>query len=162
MEYFDPAWKQRIELMASLIPVESKSVMDLGCGKMWLKAFLPEAVDYIPVDYTDRGAGTIVCDFNQGEFPPHQADTAFISGCLEYVHDYRAFIRLITQHNQHAILSYCSTNYISSQRRRFKQNWVNDLSEADIIRLFEAQNFSLKKLISQENSIFLFKKNQKQ
>lgn len=158
IEYFDSKWKQRIAVMAELIPIQSKSVLDLGCGKMWLNLFLPEEIEYIPVDYTDRGSGTIICDFNNGEFPTNQVDTAFVSGCLEYIHDYQEFIQFITKQTQYCVLSYCSTNFISSRRRRFKQNWVNDLSEEDIIKLFEAQAFSLHHLISQENSIFLFKK----
>jgi len=78
---------------------------------------------------------------------------------LEYIHDYKAFIQNIATHSQSCVLSYCSTKYISSQRRRFKQNWVNDLEEAEVIRLFERQNFTLQQLISQENSIFLFQRN---
>ncbi|MBK9568932.1 MAG: hypothetical protein IPO53_02690 [Chitinophagaceae bacterium] len=36
IEYFDDKWKERIEQMARFIK-NGSSVIDLGCGPMWLK-----------------------------------------------------------------------------------------------------------------------------
>ncbi len=46
IEFFNEEWKDRIMLMASFIEKES-SVMDLGCGRMWLLDFLPENCTYL-------------------------------------------------------------------------------------------------------------------
>ncbi len=63
IEYFNPDWKGRIGKMASHI-APGESVVDLGCGQMWLKEFLSASSRYTGVDYTQRGADTIVADFN--------------------------------------------------------------------------------------------------
>ena len=68
IEYFDDKWKLRIDKMSKYIE-RNDSVMDLGCGKMWLKKHLHETNLYIPVDYKNRGEGTIICEFNKNEFP---------------------------------------------------------------------------------------------
>jgi len=62
MEYFDPAWKQRIETMAALIPKQSQSVLDLGCGKMWLK-------DYLLADVHNTTGRYFFCEWLLGIHP---------------------------------------------------------------------------------------------
>lgn len=51
------------------------------------KKYLKPTVDYIGVDYIKRDDETIVCDFNNGEFPKVQVDTVFVSDVLEYIGD---------------------------------------------------------------------------
>ena len=86
IEYFNKKWKVRIEKMSAFVDPNC-SVVDLGCGRMWLREYLPKTVRYYPVDYEDRGAGCIVQDFNQYQYPDVDADTAFASGCQEHVND---------------------------------------------------------------------------
>lgn len=158
-EYFDPVWKQRIGQMAKLLPSgEQMKVMDLGCGKMWLKEFLPDRFEYIPVDYTDRGEGTILCDFNNLDFPERDVDVAFVSGCMEYVENFSLFIVQISKHAEHCLISYCSTDYTPDIAVRSARNWVNHLGESEIVTLFRDVGFELVESISQENTIFLFSK----
>ena len=40
IEYFDDKWKERIEQMARFIK-NGSTVIDFGCGPMWLKEYLP-------------------------------------------------------------------------------------------------------------------------
>jgi len=158
IEYFDKTWKNRIRLMASFLP-EKVSVLDLGCGEMWLKG-IGEFSEYIPVDYCDRGPGTQVCDFNNGEFPAAKADYAFVSGCLEYVKDADWFVRKISEACDACVISYCTTDYTPSIDVRNERCWVNSFSRGDIIRLFQTVDMCLVQETIHEpgNNIFMFKK----
>lgn len=140
-EYFDPRWKKRIQEMATYIP-SGASVLDLGCGKMWLKEYL-NGNAYYPVDYTDRGPGTIICDFDLKQFPDQQADVAFVSGTLEYVQDGEWFLDCISKHCDQCIISYCLKEYHPSEAFRKKQSWVNSFSREEIISMFSKRGFRL-------------------
>ena len=141
IEHFDPSWSLRIKEMAKHIR-EGESVLDLGCGKMWLRQFLPNNV-YYPVDYTDRGSGSIVCDFNQKQFPQNSADVAFVSGTLEYIIDAQWFVSCIGQKCSRCIISYCLLEDYPDLDFRRERAWVNDFSRDDIIRMFSAEGFQL-------------------
>ena len=156
-EYFDPVWKHRIAQMVDLMPAgEALAVMDLGCGRMWLRDYLPQGYQYIPVDYTDRGEGTILCDFSRHEFPERRADICFVSGCLEYVADPAWFAGRIAAQAGCCVLSYCTTDYTPDIGVRQKRNWVNHLNRDSLVSLFENTGLRLQREIPQENSLFLF------
>lgn len=158
IEYFDDSWINRTRMMASFLP-NNVSVMDLGCGKMWLKDIHPIS-EYIPVDYCDRGSGTQLCDFNKREFPNKAVDYSFVSGCLEYVEDPKWFISEIARTSKACIISYCTTDNIADIRTRRQLCWINHLSRADIIELFRSVHMYLKKeaLYLPSNNIFVFGK----
>jgi len=158
-EYFDITWRKRIELMSKYIPKDS-SVMDLGCGKMWLKESVMME-KYIPVDYCDRGEGTLIFDFNKKEFPEEiDVDVAFVSGCLEYVEDPRWFISKIRTSASSCIISYCSTDEVPSLEVRRELSWANHLSREDLITYFREVDMKLVKesFYSPSNNIFYFSK----
>ena len=151
IEYFDEAWKERIELMAGLIE-EEKSVLDLGCGRQWLKEFLPVRCGYFPVDYKARSEDTIVCDFNHRCFPAVKADLAFISGSLEYVEDPEWFISQVATRCSAAVVSYCSLEKFPVISERRKLAWVNDLSKQELMALFARQGMEL--AVDSENFVY--------
>jgi hypothetical protein len=142
IEYFDPNWKKRIKDMSEFIDSGS-TIIDLGCGEMWLKEFITGNEVYIPVDYKSRGDGTVVCDFNKYEYPRIDADVAFVSGCLEYIKDYEWFIENICINQKKCILSYCTIEDFPQIPQRTEFTWVNHLSEFQIIKLFEKYSFKL-------------------
>lgn len=158
VEYFDEKWEARVSKMAPYI-LSSESVMDLGCGKMTLKKYLSDN-KYFPVDYIKRDADTIVCDFNKHEFPEINSDICFISGCLEYIHDYKWFIDQIGLHSKKVILSYCTTDEFPNIRMRKRNAWINHLSKEEIVGLFKNKSFELKALDYSYNKdqIFIFEK----
>lgn len=158
IEYFDDSWQKRVQQMAAhLYPGES--VMDLGCGKMYLKNYLHNNT-YIAVDYTKRDEHTVVCDFNKHEFPALNADVCFISGCLEYIKDYDWFVGEACRHCNRVILSYCTTDNFSDQLMRIENNWQNNLSCQKIEELFLKHSFQLKgtELSHNRDQIFIFEK----
>jgi hypothetical protein len=137
-----------------------KIVTDLGCGKMWLKEYIPETNIYYPVDYINRGDDTVICDFNNNEFPTHKSEIAFVSGCLEYIEKPEVFIRKIAENNTICILSYCTTDNFKTLRTRKANAWKNNLSRSELIKLFSDQNMKLydENITESKNNIFIFKK----
>ena len=158
IEYFDPSWTNRIQQMATYIS-PGKSVLDLGCGKMWLKQYLSGGT-YYPVDYTNRGEGVVVCDFNKKEFPEQHADVAFVSGALEYVEDAKWFVSHIAKNCSECVISYCIVEDYPKSSFRRKQAWVNDFSRDQVVQLFSDAGFQLKAEDTKipKNRIFYFAK----
>jgi hypothetical protein len=158
-EYFDDVWKERIQKMAFYISPNS-TVMDLGCGLEWLKDFLPDNCVYYGCDYKKRNENTILCNFNKKQFPDLDVDVCFVSGCLEYIFDYKWFISRISAISNTCIISYCTTDFFPSPRERGKHHWVNSLKKADIIEIFERSGFNLvaQDITKTRNTIFLFRK----
>ena len=156
MEYFDESWKRRIEEMARYIS-PGESVIDLGCGKMWLKPLLKDNL-YYGVDYRTRGENTIVADFNSHQFPDIAADVAFVSGALEYVEDYEWFAREICSHTRRCVLSYCTTEHYPDLNTRNEKAWKSHLSRAKLLELFGKNGMYLDSEITTvpQNSIFVF------
>ncbi len=148
-EYFDESWKTRIKSMAKYIQPNT-SVIDLGCGKMWLKEYIGKNINYYPVDYLKRAEDSIVCDFNKLQFPKISAECSFVSGCLEYVDNPAWFINKITQNSNKCIISYCTFDDFPNINERKKLGWVNSLNENELISLFKKNNFELLKSESTE------------
>jgi hypothetical protein len=157
IEYFDDSWKQRINEMARYIPANA-TVMDLGCGTEWLRQIVGPG-NYTGVDYRRRGENTVVCDFNKGQFPGLRRDVAFVSGCLEYVTDYRWFIAQICENANVCILSYCSLEMHPDPVARRRAGWVNDLTIDGIKREFGKHRFNLSaETVTLGNTILVFKR----
>ncbi|MBJ6799249.1 class I SAM-dependent methyltransferase [Geomonas propionica] len=142
IEHFDEQWKRRIKGLAYLLDQE-KSVLDLGCGRMWLREFLPDGTRYFCCDYVARSPETIVCDFNRNEFPDLRVDVCFVSGCLEYVEDVDWFLGRIAQASDRLILSYCSTELVPGLPGRKSLAWKSHLSHDALLAKAEAAGFQL-------------------
>lgn len=160
LEYFDEKWKNRIHQMSEFIS-STDSVVDYGCGKMWLRDYLSPQNMYYGVDYQSRGAGTIVCDFNSKQFPNIKSDIAFISGCLEYIDDPKWFLENISNYHEKCVISYCCLDNFGDFVSRKKLGWKNNFSKFELISLFESYRMTLKKneITQTKNDIFYFEKN---
>lgn len=159
IEYFHEEWKGRIAFMAKFL-TQGSSIMDMGCGKMWLKDYIPANCQYYGVDYCKRSTETTVADFNKREFPSRHADTLFISGCLEYMRDPEWFLSKVCQQSKKKIiLSYCILETHFDIRERKKIFWKNHLSGDFIKQYVEASGFLLThKDVYDSNTIFVFDK----
>lgn len=142
IEYFDENWKIRIQAMILLFEDES-SVLDIGCGKMWLKEFLPKHVTYYGCDYRSRSPDTIVVDLNKKEFPDINIDLCFISGCLEYVENIDWFISQLRSSTNSVIISYCTRDQNSDLNTRKCNGWVNHLYSDELVMIFKSYGFVL-------------------
>jgi hypothetical protein len=161
-EYFDESWKERIYLLSTLIKKSDKSIVDLGCGKEWLREYLPENIKYIPVDYKKRSEDTMIYDFNKKEFPDIKADVAFISGTFEYVNDFEWFLTEIKNKFKAIIISYCDTDFYPLETYRKSLNWVNHLSREEFIEnIYKAEFILTKEIDSKEHLLLRFDKERK-
>ncbi len=156
LEYFDESWKKRIEEMARFI-ASGESVIDLGCGKMWLKPFLRNNV-YHPVDYKRRDERTVVANLNRHEYPDIGADVAFVSGTLEYIEDYEWFVRQICLRSTRCIVSYCTTECYPDLKVRHRKAWKSHLSRSMLLDLFTKNGMGLdaESGVVAQNPIFVF------
>lgn len=123
-------------MMAAHIGPADGPVLDVGCGPMWLKQFLPEGVAYIGLDYRSRGEGSIVCDLNLQPLPQTGARTFFISGCLEYLEKPEAFIADVGALGRKCIVSYCGLEDFPDIAEREKRGWKNNLTIPQLMDLF--------------------------
>ena len=158
VERFPEAWSGRIQVMAEHVTPGS-SVADMGCGPMRLRRYIRDCA-YIPVDYCDRGPGTVICDFNKDTFPALEVDCIFVSGCLEYVDLPEEFIKNISNSCRRCVISYCSVDYSADIESRAHAGWVNHLTEQELITLFRVRGMELvhRSIYGTENSIFVFKR----
>lgn len=162
LERFDPVWKERIAIMASYVKRDDGKVLDIGCGPMWLKSYLPIGVEYIGLDYKNRGHDCLVCDLNRDEFPTTDAKVYFVSGCLEYVSDVDRFIGTITKNANKCILSYCSIDKFPSSRERLRRGWINNFSTNEIIEKFRCGGMNIVglEMTDKDNTLMVFVKSE--
>jgi hypothetical protein len=156
---FDEAWKKRISRMASYID-KSGTVVDFGCGMMWLEQFLGSGNVYFPIDYIRRDDRTLVVDFNNDPFPKISGHVAFLSGSLEYVKDMKGFIRnLMAADFRQIVISYCTIEKIPHMRGRLGLNWVSHESVFSLLELFcEQYNLTQFDNSMDTNTIMVFRK----
>src|SRR4051812_8857436 len=85
------------------------SVLDIGCGAMALKKYLPDGCTYHPCDIHDRGEGCFVADLNRREFPPGMYQYITMLGVLEYVHELDFALDRASQQSSMLLLDYSSS-----------------------------------------------------
>jgi hypothetical protein len=140
----EPAWDARAELAAQFIPAGAH-VLDLGCGTMSLRRYLPNGCSYRGCDLVARDGQTIVCDFNAGQFPAAaaaDADIVTILGVLEYVTDAEAFFAHLRSSRRDVVLSYCATE-LSGSVDRASLGWLTHFGFQDLAELFSRHGFSI-------------------
>jgi hypothetical protein len=138
VDALEPAWDRRAQLAAEFIPAGAR-VLDLGCGRMALKRFLPVDCGYQPCDLVSRGDGTVVCDFNAGEFPhaaAKQADVIVMLGTIEYIVDVDGFFAHLTRTKCDLVLSYCAVEF-TRHLDRASLGWINHFGIEELAALFD-------------------------
>lgn len=134
-------WDSRTAKMARLVPPGSK-VLEFGAGRLTLRDHLPPGCTYTASDLFPREGISLVCDLNARPFPkvpPH--DVVFLAGVLAYVWDLPALVRFLTGIAGTVVASYPGTDLTPGTLARRANGWVNDLSFADLEKIFEEQGF---------------------
>ena len=137
------SWDDRIVVMARFIKPNS-SVLDLGCGVLALKKYLPQDCSYQPCDVVSRDETTIVCDFNKNEFPPFKKyDYIFCSGLLEYVNDLSSFMMHIASYSDRMVVSYAVKIEDQTIAQREKLDWVNHFNRQQFEDIMRKPGFKI-------------------
>lgn len=140
----EPAWDSRAKAAAKLIDSGAR-VLDLGCGRMALREYLPSNCSYRGCDLVPRDQNTIVCDLNAGEFPHKEAaesDVTVFLGVLEYIEDVRSFFSHLQESSRTIVMSYSPREW-SRTVDRAGQGWFNALSLDDLKQLFNELGFRM-------------------
>ncbi|MCD7878792.1 MAG: Coenzyme F420 hydrogenase/dehydrogenase, beta subunit C-terminal domain, partial [Candidatus Gastranaerophilales bacterium] len=141
-------FRPRIQFMSKFLVSDDRSVADFGCGTMILKDFLDENVKYYPIDYVDRGEGTILCDFNKKEFPHSikSLDCAFMSGFLQYIDSPQWLISKLSSICKKVIITYPTIDYFNDIEDRKSRAWRNHLTQEELISHFTKNNFMVSEI----------------
>ena len=146
VDALEQGWDARAEVAATFVPAGAR-VLDLGCGRMALRRFLPTGCVYQPCDLVARDPSTLVCDFNAGAFPAQaaaEADIAVMLGVLEYVVDADTLFAHLQRSRCDVVLSYCPTDF-SAARDRASFGWFSHFSIADLAALFDRHGYRVER-----------------
>jgi Flp pilus assembly protein TadD len=150
------AWNERARLAADFVPAGAH-VMDLGCGRMALETYLPPGCRYTPCDLVARDERTLVCDFNSQAVPlPAGVTHVAALGVLEYIHDWRGFLRQLRAFGLPVVFSYCPTNFTSHLDRK-ALGWINHLSLQDLCEGFTEAGFNLQTSLRPDSNQMLLR-----
>ena len=146
-------WEQRAEDMATLIPKDIKSVMDLGCGNERLRKYLKKDVKYYGLDYIKRNEQTIVCDLNEQEIPKINVDVYYMAGLLCYINDIEALFLQMKRAKYLIFDYYDELNYLrmDAQYTKIKTPALNAMENyftmADLLNCLYKTGFIVEKVI---------------
>ena len=157
-ERFESSWSARIERMARYLDSTDELVLDIGCGPMWLRQYLPAGLRYQGLDYTNRGNDCIVCDLNRDRLPTTSASAFFISGCLEYLDNPERLITDVSERARKCILSYCCLDDFPDIKLRTMKGWRNHVTRDELLQMFDRHNMQAIAfdMTESQNSIFVF------
>lgn len=141
------AWDHRARWAARLIRPGSR-VLDLGCGTMSLRQFLPEGCTYIPADIVKRSEDTHLIELNQGIWPAVTADVVVALGVLEYVYDVQAFMAGVRRCGPELVFTYNVRAALgpANAEARLRMGWLTDFALSEILAAMEAADGSLLRL----------------
>jgi len=135
----------RAELASRKI-APSKSVLDLGAGKMELRSFLADTNHYVPADLVQRSEDCLVVDVNQGQFPTGHYDYIVMLEVLEYVHDAPALLRRAGEAGSILLLTYCVNRNDEEDDRRAR-GWFNDYTNDSLKQLLESSGWIVQETV---------------
>ena len=141
----DAAWDVRAKFAAGFVAPAAR-ILDLGCGAMALRHYLPPGCTYVGCDLVARDPETIVCNLNAGEFPDEAArgcDVIVMLGLLGYVADVPALLRRIAEHKVEAIFAYVlgGQSKKTHRVRLERAGWINSFTCEELERMLRASGF---------------------
>jgi hypothetical protein len=138
-----PSWDERNKIIASYIPPNS-SILDLGAGAQTLKKYAASLSLYVPCDIVKSSPDCLVCDFNEGLYPPldRTYDITVCSGVLEYLRDPFTFLLTMRGYSKSFILSYQPATGTSEDKLdRLTHGFVNNLLREELEGLLRQSGY---------------------
>ena len=152
--------KTRLQAAMNKLVPDCASLMDLGCRKeKRIKAFCPEGVKYIPVDFRKHDDEVIACNFNDDEFPNIEVDTCISAFTAEYVEHLPQFLANMCAAAQKQILMWCRPfDRELSPVYRWRHYFSTDFTEKFLIETMNRYYFKLvsSSFDSVNNSLYLY------
>lgn len=136
----DPSTHLRAGLAAQHLK-PGMTVLDLGCGSMALREYLPAGCRYVPLDLAARGPNCLLGDLNQGQYPTGRADAIFMLHLLEFIHDPRALLTWAARSASLTVLSYRSLERLPAAHRR-QAGFFNDFTASGLAGLIVECGFA--------------------
>ena len=135
-----PPWDERNEIIAALIP-ENSRVLDIGCGAQTLRKHLRPGCKYQPCDIIKSSPDVIFCDLNSGIYPDIEGafDYVVCSGVFEYIHKPNEFLGKIPPLGRTILMSYNPLPAGGSKFARLGNNWVNHLTKAELETMLDGR-----------------------
>jgi hypothetical protein len=100
-----PRWRRRAEIAAPLFE-PGWHVLDLGCGEMALRDYLPGSCAYTPADVNPASAEILKVDLDNGDLPDGRYDVVALLGVIEYLDRPKQALTSIHQLAPRLITSY--------------------------------------------------------
>ncbi|MBN9657090.1 MAG: hypothetical protein J0H49_02875 [Acidobacteria bacterium] len=150
-EHYSSSWEGRNRAAAALIP-PGATVLDLGCGRMSLRRFLPSGCQYFPADLPKWSAEVIRVDLDAGEFPPGRYDYVVLLGVLEYLTNPAAVVAAAADHTRTLIAGYSHPGPQSVISQRRNALWINDFYVDDLRALFRSTGWTIRSLQVYKNT----------
>ncbi len=140
------------------------NLLDLGAGIMSLKKIVSQqfhefkvnvTLNYYPVDAFRRSNETIVCDFNEHEYPlkevvQHNINILVCQGCFEYVYDKILFLKFLKATKKPVVLTYA----LGDSRTHIWVSPVKSVSEFNT--LFQRTNLTVARQVKINSRNYLF------
>lgn len=159
---FKPSWNERTKLLAGLIPEDTNTILEFGCGVGYLRACIPDTIEYTGSDMVKRDDDTVVMDLNVTPYKDyHDAhyDVVLMSGVIEYINQKKVpvFVDYINEICDTVIVSYSD---LAHDKRQSKiEGWRNWYRQDQMQKIFTDRGFVLENTLRWKNqSLYKFKK----
>jgi hypothetical protein len=144
----------RSQRAARVIP-PGATVLDLGCGAMALRQYLPPGCQYHPADLVSRGPDAQVVDLNKGEFPVGSFDWIVMLGVIEYVFDVPAVLHACRKAAKFLVVDY-NSQWLDVPAARRRCGWVNDLRPGEFLDLAIAADWKNVAVLKVVNGRYMY------
>ncbi len=138
-------WSSRSIALAGLIE-PGERVFEFGAGRSAVPGALPTGCRYTASDLAPLASNIMFYDLNALTLLPIvNHDVALLSGVIEYVHDLERATLFLANNFSSVLCSYaiCGDGLPEEIEHRRYSGWFTDLTEAELITLFEAAGFTL-------------------
>jgi hypothetical protein len=140
---YDFAWDARAKRAAALVAPGSR-VLDLGCGRMALRRYLPNRCAYVPADLERWNEEVVAVDLDAGEFPAFDCDVIVMLGVLEHLSDPIAVLKRARAHTKTSIVSYRHPGSESLPESRCARRCVNSFSQNEFAALIARSGWAVR------------------
>lgn len=162
---YKPEWGDRARLAAPLVP-DGSHVLEIGVGRGQLREMLEHRCRYVGADLAPLDDRTITLDIEKDPLPDARYDTIIMLGVLTYLHAPRVVVEKITAAADLIVMSYCCVRAATPEAHaaRLKRGWVNHMTKAELVELFESCGFSAETIApyvqteSIDNLVFAFRR----